>query len=152
MSCTADYVPQLRSLGFRVTAQRLAILHVLLDSGAHLLPTQVYERARRKAHGLSQPTVYRTLGFLAQHGIVQPALNARKHVVYQIARHGHHHLLCSTCGRSMEVEHELVNEFYEALENRSGYKLTASHLTFFGLCATCRDLRLRESGNAVLTP
>lgn len=152
MSCTAEYVPQLRSLGFRVTAQRLAILHVLLDSGAHLLPTQIYERARRKARGLSQPTVYRTLDFLAQHGIVQPALNAQKHVAYQISRHGHHHLLCTSCGRSLEVGHELVNEFCRTLETRSGYRLTASHLTLFGLCPACRDLKRGEAGNAALSP
>lgn len=152
MSCTAEYVPHLRSLGFRVTTQRLAILHVLVDSGAHLLPTQVYDRARRKARGLSQPTVYRTLDFLAQHGIVQPALNAQKHVVYQISRHGHHHLLCSSCGGSMEVEHELVDDFYRTLETRSGYRLTASHLTLFGLCPACRDLNLGEVGNAALNP
>jgi Fe2+ or Zn2+ uptake regulation protein len=152
MACAAEYVPQLRSLGFRVTAQRLAILHVLLESGAHLLPAEVYARARRKARGLSQPTVYRTLDFLAQHGIAQPALNAQKHVVYQISRHGHHHLLCNSCGRSMEVEHALVDEFYRTLESRSGYRLTASHLTLFGLCPTCRDLKHREAGNAVLNP
>jgi Fe2+ or Zn2+ uptake regulation protein len=152
MSCTAEYIPQLRSLGFRVTTQRLAILHVLLDSGAHLLPTQVYERARRKTKGLSQPTVYRTLDFLAQNGIVQPALNAQKHVVYQISRHGHHHLLCSSCGRSVEVEHELVDDFYRTLEIRTGYRLTASHLTLFGLCPACRDLNLGEAGNAALSP
>lgn len=138
MSCTAEYVPQLRSLGFRVTAQRLAILHVLLDSGAHLLPNQIYERARRKATGLSQPTVYRTLNFLTQHGMVQPSMNARKHMVYQISRHGHHHLLCSSCGSSMEVEHETTYEFYRKLEVRSGYRLTASHQTFFGLCPACQ--------------
>lgn len=150
MSCAAGYVPQLRSLGFRVTSQRLAILHVLLNSGAHLLPSQVYERARRKARGLSPPTVYRTLNFLARYGFVQPALNAQKHVVYQISPHGHHHLLCTSCGRSIEVEHELVDEFYRTLESRSGYSLTASHLTFFGLCRACRHLEPREIRNASL--
>lgn len=150
MSCTAEYVPQLRSLGFRVTSQRLAILHVLLASGAHLLPGQVYERARRAAPGLSQPTVYRTLDFLAQHGMVQPALNAEKHVVYQISRHGHHHLLCSSCGANIEVEHEMVDEFYRTLEARTGYRLTASHLTLFGLCRACRKRTTQETTDALL--
>lgn len=151
MSCASEYAPQLRSLGFRVTAQRLAILHVLLDSGAHLLPTEIFRRARRRARGLSQPTVYRTLDFLAQHGIVQPALNAQKHVVYQISRHVHHHLLCSSCGRNMEVEHEWVHEIFRTLEIRSGYRLTAGHLTLFGLCPACRELTLREPGDVVLS-
>lgn len=138
MSCSAEYAPQLRSLGFRVTPQRLAILHVLLQSGLHLSPAEVYQRARRRARGLAQPTVYRTLEFLAQNGVVQPALNAQKHLVYQISRHEHHHLICSSCGREVEVEHELVHDLYRKMQVKSGFKLTASHLTLFGLCPACQ--------------
>jgi Fe2+ or Zn2+ uptake regulation protein len=46
----------------------------------------------------------------------------------------------------------LVNEFCRTLETRSGYRLTASHLTLFGLCPACRDLKRGEAGNAALSP
>ena len=138
MSCSSEYGPHLRSLGFRVTSQRMAILHVLLQSGLHLSPAQVFQRARRRTPGLAQPTVYRTLDFLAQKGMVQAALNTQKHVVYQIARHEHHHLVCSSCGNGVEVEHNLVHDLYRQLESRSGYRFTASHLTLFGLCPACQ--------------
>jgi Fe2+ or Zn2+ uptake regulation protein len=141
MSCSIDYAPQLRSLGFRVTPQRLAILHVLLESGLHLSPAQVFQRARRSARGLTQPTVYRTLEFLAKNGLVQPALNAQRHLVYQIARHEHHHLVCSQCGASLEIEHHAINNLYQSLQKRSGYSLTESHLTLFGVCPKCRSSR-----------
>lgn len=139
MTCSIDYAPQLRSLGFRVTAQRMAILHVLLQSGSHLSPAEIYRKARRGARGLAQPTVYRTLEFLAQNGMVQPALNAQKHLVYQIARHGHHHLICGSCGNSVEVRHDQVHDMYRQLETESGYHLLASHLTLFGLCPACQE-------------
>ncbi|MFH1185207.1 MAG: Fur family transcriptional regulator [Chloroflexota bacterium] len=138
MSCSSEYAPQLRSLGFRVTSQRMAILHVLLQSGSHLSPAQIFQRARRRTPGLAPPTVYRTLEFLAQTGVVQAALDAQKHVVYQIARREHHHLLCSSCGSGVEVEHNLVHDLYRQLETRSGYRFTASHLTLFGLCPACQ--------------
>src|SRR4030042_6609343 len=138
MTCSSEYAAQLRALGFRVTSQRLAILHALRHSGSHLTPAQVYRAARRTVPGLTHPTVYRTLGFLARNGLAQSALNARKHLVYQIAEHEHHHLICSSCGSSTQVDHAFIRELYMQLESRSGYALTTGHLTLFGLCPDCQ--------------
>jgi Fe2+ or Zn2+ uptake regulation protein len=65
MTCYSEYIPQLHSRGFRVTTQRMAILHVLRHSRTHLSPTKVYELACRDLPGLTETTVYRTLEFLA---------------------------------------------------------------------------------------
>jgi Fur family ferric uptake transcriptional regulator len=70
--------------------------------------------------------------------MVQPALNARKHLVYQIAQREHHHLICTSCSKSLEVEHYTVQSLYRQLETRSGYRLAAGHLTLFGLCPACQ--------------
>jgi len=73
MSCASEYAPQLRSLGYRMTPQRIAILHALRHSGKHLSPRDVYQRARKDVPGLTEPTVYRTLEFLAKNGLARPA-------------------------------------------------------------------------------
>ncbi len=138
MSCSTEFVPRLHALGFRVTPQRLAILHVLLESRSHLSPSQVYERARQGVRGLTQPTVYRTLEFLSKNGLAQSALNGNKHVVYQIPRHDHHHVVCSRCGASMEIADSSVLHLHRDLQRHSGYQLSASHLTLFGLCPACQ--------------
>ena len=138
MSCAADYVPQLRARGYRMTPQRMTILHVLHHSGEHLSPTDVYEQAREELPGITETTVYRTLEFLAENGLVRPAHMGSGHLVYEIARHEHHHLVCRNCGNTMEVEHSLFKSMYHKLETESGYKLTDSHLTFLGLCPDCQ--------------
>ena len=138
MSCAADYAPQLRARGYRMTPQRMTILHVLHHSGEHLSPTDVYEQAREELPGITETTVYRTLEFLAENGLVRPAHMGSGHLVYEIARHEHHHLVCRNCGNTMEVEHSLFKSMYHKLETESGYKLTDSHLTFFGLCPDCQ--------------
>jgi len=68
MSCVNEYVPQLRARGFRMTPQRMAILHVLHHEGKHLSPSTVYKKAIKELPGLTEPTVYRTLEFLADNG------------------------------------------------------------------------------------
>ena|SRR6185369_17909928 len=138
MSCSADYAPQLRARGYRMTPQRHAILHVLCHSGAHLSPAQVYEQAHAQLPDLTETTVYRTLEFLAENGLAHPAYMGNGHLGYQIAREDHHHLVCRNCGSEMEIDHALVRSMYQKLESTSGYKLTDSHVTFFGLCSDCQ--------------
>lgn len=47
MSCASEYAPHLRSLGYRITPQRMAILHVLRHSDRHLSPRDVYKIAKK---------------------------------------------------------------------------------------------------------
>ncbi len=138
MSCSEDYAPQLRARGYRMTSQRHAILHTLCHSGEHLTPAEVYEHAREQLSGLTETTVYRTLEFLAENGLARSAHMGNGHLVYEIARHEHHHLKCRNCGDEMEVEHALLSQLYRQLESASGYELTDSHVTFFGLCPKCK--------------
>jgi len=138
MTCSADYAPELRARGYRMTPQRHAILHVLCHSGEHLSPASVYEQAREELPGLTETTVYRTLEFLAENGLARPAHMGNWHLFYEIARHEHHHLKCRNCGSEIEVEHALLSKLYRQLESASGYRLTDSHMIFFGLCPNCQ--------------
>jgi Fe2+ or Zn2+ uptake regulation protein len=121
-----------------MTPQRLAILHVLHHAGTHLSPTEVYATAKKEFPRLTEPTVYRTLEFLAANGLARPAHRGRGHLVYQIAQHEHHHIVCRSCGNEMEVQHNLLETLYHELESATGYRLMDSHVTFVGLCPRCQ--------------
>lgn len=141
MSCASEYASQLRSRGFRMTSQRMAILHLLHHAGTHLSPTEIYKRVRRELPGITEPTVYRTLDFLTENGLVQPSHSANGHFTYQIARDDHHHIVCRICSSELEVEHALLKNLYLTLETASGYRKIGSHLTFFGVCPDCASAR-----------
>jgi Fe2+ or Zn2+ uptake regulation protein len=138
MTCASEYVPLLRSRGFRVTSQRMAILHVLHHSGTHLSPSEVFNQARKNLPSLTEPTVYRTLEFLADNGFAQTAYTRNGHSTYQIAGAVHHHMLCRICGRETEVRHHLLERLYRKLESTSGYLRINSHVTFLGVCPKCQ--------------
>ena len=138
MTCASAYAPQLRSRGFRMTPQRMAILHVLHHAGTHLSPGEIYKEARRELPRITEPTVYRTLEFLVENGLVRSSHSASGHLTYQIAAgNDHHHLICRICGSEIEVEHSLLAGLYRTLEKVSGYRSLDSHLTFFGVCPVC---------------
>ncbi len=138
MTCSVDYAPELRARGYRMTSQRMAILHVLHHSGRHLSPSEVYEQALEELPNLTEPTVYRALEFLVENGLARPTHISNGHLVYEIARHEHHHLKCRNCRNEMEIEHAYLAKLYHQLETASGYRLNDSHVTFFGLCPDCQ--------------
>ena len=145
MSCAVDYVPQLRARGFRMTPQRLAILHVLHHEGTHLSPIEIYKRAKKDFPRLTEPTVYRTLEFLTENGVVRTSHSHGRHLTYQIAGDDHHHVVCRVCGSEIEVDHALVENLYRKLESTSGYLRIDSHVTFFGICPKCQKSRASKS-------
>lgn len=139
MSCASEYASQLRARGYRMTPQRLAILHVLRHEGTHLSPAEVYQKARQELPGLTEPTVYRTLEFLSDIALVRPSYNPGGHLTYEIAGDDHHHIVCRNCGGEIEVEHTLLESLYRLLETTSGYRSIDSHVTFFGVCPKCQE-------------
>ncbi len=142
MSCASEYAPQLRARGYRVTPQRMAILHVLRHEGTHLSPAEVYRKARKDFPGLTEPTVYRTLEFLADNGVVRSSQSSKGHLTYEIAGEDHHHVVCRICGSEIEVEHALLENVYKKIESTSGYMRIDSHVTFFGVCPKCQRKKL----------
>jgi Fur family transcriptional regulator, ferric uptake regulator len=139
MAETENLTNELRSRGFRITPQRTAILGFLNEAEGHVSPAEIYEHVSQATAGVTETTVYRTLEFLEQNDMVHASLNRDGHLVYQIAGRHHDHLICRSCGASVEIDHDLLEGLYQELEEASGYELTGSHLTFFGLCPDCRS-------------
>jgi Fe2+ or Zn2+ uptake regulation protein len=129
---------QLHAQGLRMTPQRLAILDVLQRSHGHLTPLEICRLAEQALPGLTEPTVYRTLNFLAQQGLVLVAHVGNGQLVYEIAGRNHHHLICRNCGSTCEIDHDLLKSLYEQFQASTGYHIDNFHVTFFGLCPDCR--------------
>ncbi len=144
MSCGSEYAPQLRASGFRMTSQRMAILHVLRHSGAHLSPTEIFKKAQRDLPSLTEPTVYRTLEFLEKNGLAISSQVDNRKLVYEIAGRNHHHLICQLCGANFEVAPEALEPTIRQLEKSSGYRFINSHVTFFGICPECQERKLKK--------
>lgn len=138
MSCTHQITQELRLRGLRLTSQRLAILAALRHSNKHLTPREVYEKARESVPGLMETTVYRTLDFLVKNRLAFAAQVASGKLVYEAASHDHHHMICRNCHKEVEIPHQQLEALYSEIERSTGYRLTAGHLTFFGLCPDCQ--------------
>ena len=137
MSDPNSEVSWLRSQGYRLTPQRLAILEVLRSANGHLTPSKIYAKVVANLPGLTEATVYRTLNFLAEQGLVLVAHLGRGQLVYEIAEHDHHHLICKECGDMKEIDHLEIKMLYDQFLEDTGYEIDTIHSTFFGLCPDC---------------
>lgn len=137
MSDPITEVSWLRSQGYRLTPQRLAILEVLRSANGHLTPSKIYQQVVSDLPGLTEATVYRTLNFLAEKGLVLVAHLGRGQLVYEIAEHDHHHLICKECGDMKEIDHLEIKTLYDQFLEDTGYQINTIHTTFFGLCPDC---------------
>ncbi|MEB2332895.1 MAG: Fur family transcriptional regulator [Anaerolineaceae bacterium] len=140
MTCASDYAPRLRELCYRVTPQRMAILHALRRSSGRLAPRDVYRVAKEDFPRLTEPTVYRTLDWLVKNGLARSSSASNGRLRYELAGADHHHVVCRVCGREIEVNHRTSESLYNVIEAESGYAQIDSHMTFFGICPACQQL------------
>jgi Fe2+ or Zn2+ uptake regulation protein len=132
------YTKELHARGFRMTPQRLIILQILQEAASHLSPGEIFEQARQRLPGITEATVYRTLNFLHAQNFILAAHIGSGQLVYEIAGHDHHHLICRACGCTQEVEHEMLETLYQQFQEKTGFQIDNIHVTFFGLCPACQ--------------
>jgi Fur family ferric uptake transcriptional regulator len=139
MNVSNESISILRAKGFRLTPQRLTILEILSESHCHLIPSEIYNYARKTLPGLTEPTVYRTLNFLAENGLVLVAHIGNGQLVYEFADHEHHHMICRNCQQMLDLDHTVLRELYQRVEGQTGFKIDSLHVTFFGICPACQE-------------
>ncbi|CAA9359177.1 MAG: hypothetical protein AVDCRST_MAG72-2094 [uncultured Nocardioidaceae bacterium] len=144
----AAAVRLLRSRGSRVTQPRRAVLEVLdAAKEEHLNADDIANRAAESAPGLHRATVYRALATLGDLGIVAHTHVGGAATVYHLAdspdraaphlEHGH--LQCTTCGRVLDVNAELLDPLARKLRDAIGFQLAVEHAALLGTCAVCLD-------------
>lgn len=130
----------LRGRGHRVTRQRTIVFDALRKgarAGKHLSAETVYERVRQQHPEIDRATIYRTLNFFCELGLVHQAdLNGR-HVFEPTGTHPHHHLLCARCGHTLVLNADALQDLARTLLRKTGFRLDARHLILPGVCAHC---------------
>jgi Fur family ferric uptake transcriptional regulator len=135
----ADAKAILEEAGLRVTAPRLEILAELArepsDVTAQVLWTRLRKR-RRSAVGLA--TVYRTLALLHERGAVDALSHRGGELCYRLCGpEHHHHLVCTTCHRVVEIEDCDLGGWVDTVAAAHGFRATAHSIELSGVCGDC---------------
>ncbi|MEX2161872.1 MAG: Fur family transcriptional regulator [Anaerolineales bacterium] len=141
-----DYFQVLRSHGYRVTPQRIAILDAICAGEGHSPLGAIYARARKQDARIDMSTVYRAVELFQTLGLVVSADFDGHEKGYEIAKpEPHHHLVCKTCKQEFDIDNQAVSDFYERLRGDYGYDVTMDHLVLAGVCPNCQKKRSSAS-------
>jgi len=127
----------------RPTPQRTAVSGVLDDLDDFRSAQEIHAELRTRGERVGLATVYRTLQSLAQAKEVDVLRSADGEAVYRRCSSGdhHHHLVCRSCGRTVEVAGPAVERWAERVAAEHGFAEVSHTLEVFGTCADCAGAR-----------
>jgi Fe2+ or Zn2+ uptake regulation protein len=134
-----DYFERLRASGYRLTVPRRAVVTALLEVGnGHISADELWRRAAAVYPALGRATVYRTLEVCTNLGLLRPLLLGNSGLQYILPAEGHHHLLCTHCGDSVEFDECGLGILAEDLGQRFDFAVQGHLVELYGACASCR--------------
>lgn len=135
----------------RMTRQRSAVSEVLAEVDDFRSAQQLHELLRARGHGVGLATVYRTLQSLADGGELDVLRTADGEAVYRrcARREHHHHLVCRTCGATVEIDGPDVEQWAARIGARHGFVDIDHTIELFGTCERCvREAPAGDAGGA----
>lgn len=130
-----------RRRGIPLTVQRRAVLEELLGSRAHPTADRVLSGARKRVPGVSATTVYRVLELLVDMGLARKTCSPGNACRYDPHTHRHHHLVCLSCDRIIDLDEPSLNDLPLPARRRTGFELVDYSVQFRGTCARCLGRR-----------
>jgi Fur family ferric uptake transcriptional regulator len=131
-------VDALEHSGNRITEPRRAVADLVAARDGHFTAADLVDDAGRLHPGIGRATIFRALDLFASLGLVERVdLPGGEHAYVACDTEHHHHAICTSCGRSLDVDDGGLTAVLAAIAGRSGFRVTAHRLEIFGLCATC---------------
>jgi Fur family ferric uptake transcriptional regulator len=133
-----DLSERLAARGRRPTAQRLLLLEALRRTRHTVTAPELFELLREQHPLLGRATVFRTLDSLVDAGLAQ-RFERPGHVYAYAACSSdhHHHLVCTSCDTSFEIDEAAIASLTRELEAQHGFTVHHATLDFYGLCSRC---------------
>jgi len=135
----AAIVQAFEHAGYRRTAPRRALAQLVASQPGHFTADELLSQSRRRRLGVTRATVFRSLDVLSELGVVERLdLPSGDHAFVACEPEHHHHVVCSSCGRSSPVEDAGLEQLAEAVGRSTGYRVETHRLELFGLCPACQ--------------
>ena len=129
----------------RNTRQRAAVVAVFDALEGFHSAQEVHARMRAAGDSIGLSTVYRAVQALVDDGELDSIRTDNGEAIYRrCSTTHHHHLVCRSCGRTVEVEGPTVERWADRVAGEHGFVDVKHTLEIFGTCAACH----RVAGSA----
>ena len=116
----------------------LKVISVLERVGGFASAQELYQMLRRDGDGIGLTTVYRALQSLLDDKMIDLLRREDGEAIYRLCGDNHHHhLVCRSCGSTVEIEGTSVEKWAEAISQEHGFREVGHSVELFGLCQSC---------------
>lgn len=122
-----------------LTKQRQTVLQVIRESGKHLTANEVFDDARRLMPGISFATVYNSLNYLKNEGLIGEIKYGTSANLYDRKLSRHDHAICNRCGKLVDLELKIPKKLLEEAATRSSFVPDTIEVTLRGVCPECSE-------------
>lgn len=140
MRISAEHLLEsLQASGMRITKARRAVCRVLAEAhDVHLTAADLHQRVELVTASKVDPsTIYRTIDVLEQAGHLHHVhFGHGPGVVHLTEGSLHHHVVCESCGRTVDLAQEELASLATVLE-KHGYKAGSVHFALIARCQSC---------------
>lgn len=141
----SDPADLLRARGIAVTAQRLAVIRAVAKI-PHSTAEKIAEAVRADIGAISKQAVYDALGMLAEKSIIRRIQPAGSPALYEDrVGDNHHHLICRSCGKTVDVDCAVGYRPCLTAADDSGYEIDEAEVIYWGTCPDCRTTRQKKT-------
>lgn len=122
----------------RTTRQQTVVRELVGELDALTSAQDIHQMLRSRGETVGLATVYRTLQTLSETDEVDSVRNESGEVLYrQCSTHHHHHLVCRSCGRAVELTGPVVERWADRAAAEHGFTDVSHTVEIFGLCPDC---------------
>ena len=128
----------LREKGLKVTPQRIAVYNMLINTTEHPNAEMIYKTLEPTNPTMSLATVYKTLDFFKQLGLVQELNVGEGRSRYDAVVDWHPHTVCTCCGKVGDLHMEELTDVAKKLAPGLDFEVEKEQLILYGTCGECR--------------
>jgi Fe2+ or Zn2+ uptake regulation protein len=140
-----DSAALLRARGIQVTAQRLAVLRAVTGH-PHITADAVADVVRTEIGAISLQSVYDALGLLVSERLIRRIQPSGSPARFEDrVGDNHHHLICRTCGRVVDVDCAAGPAPCLTPSDDRGYEIDEAEVAYWGRCAVCLEKSRRST-------
>lgn len=133
----ARFKEAVKASGVKLTHQRLEIFREMAGSADHPDADAIFRKVQRRIPTVSLDTVYRTLWWLNDLGLIATLGPRRESVRFDANLTHHHHYVCVQCGLARDFESAEFNALRIPEAVRRLGSVSGTHVEVRGFCESC---------------
>jgi Fur family peroxide stress response transcriptional regulator len=126
-----------RKSGAKLTHQRMEIFREVAQTGEHPDAEKVHQGVRTRMPTVSLDTVYRTLWWLKDLGLITTLGPPRERTRFDANLSRHHHFVCVKCGLTRDFYSDKLDKLKIAQAVQSIGYVEATQVEVKGVCLEC---------------